>query len=179
LLQEIEAAEPDRPSRPGGVTFLPYLSGERTPHNDPNATGVVFGHTHATSRSDLGRAVLEGVAFAFADGRDVLRAAGADMQEVSVIGGGARSPLWGRILANVLGQPLIYRGGGEVGPAFGAARLSRLAVTGEDPAIVCVAPPIARVIEPDADLVAIYTKRLAIYRQLYRALRESFATRCD
>ena len=175
LLAEIEAAEHDRPSRPNSVIFLPYLSGERTPHNDPRATGVFFGLTHVAGRADLGRAVLEGVAFAFADGRDALLAAGADMQEVSVIGGGARSLLWGRILASALGQPLVYRAGGEVGPAFGAARLARLAAAHEDPATVCVAPPIARVVEPDADLAAVYTNRLAIYRQLYRALRASFA----
>ena len=175
LLAEIEAAGHDRPSRPNSVIFLPYLSGERTPHNDPRATGVFFGLTHVAGRADLGRAVLEGVAFAFADGRDALLAAGADMQQVSVIGGGARSLLWGRILASTLGQPLVYRAGGEVGPAFGAARLARLAAGHEDPATVCVAPPIARVIEPDADLAAVYMQRLAIYRQLYRALRESFA----
>jgi len=176
LLAEIEAAEHDGARSPRGVIFLPYLSGERTPHNNPNATGVFFGLTHATSRADLGRAVLEGVAFALADGRDVLLAAGADLHEVSVIGGGARSLLWGRILASVLGQGLVYRSGGEVGPAFGAARLARLAVTGEDPATVCVAPPTERVIEPDADLTEIYRQRLAVYRQLYRVLRESFAT---
>jgi xylulokinase len=174
LLAEIEAAEHGRPSNPS-VIFLPYLSGERTPYNDPRATGVFFGLTHVACRADLGRAVLEGVAFAFADGRDALLAAGADVQEMSVIGGGARSPLWGRILASTLGQPLVYRAGGEVGPAFGAARLARLAVRHEDPAAVCVAPPIERVVEPDATLAAVYTKRLPIYRQLYHALRESFA----
>jgi len=173
LLKEIEA-EDNAMRRPSNALFLPYLSGERTPHNDPDATGVFFGLTHATSRVDLGRAVLEGVAFAFADGRDVLLAAGADLHEVSVIGGGARSPLWGRILANVLGQPLTYRHGGEMGPAFGAARLARLSGGHEDVAAVCVAPSAAHVIEPDADLHDRYLHRLEAYRRLYRTLREVF-----
>jgi xylulokinase len=175
LLAEIETAEVEHPGKPSSVIFLPYLSGERTPHNDPQATGVFFRLTHETSRADLGRAVLEGVAFAFADGRDVLLAAGADLREVAVIGGGARSALWGRVLASVLRQPLVYHAGGEVGPAFGAARLARLSVSQEDPTTVCTPPPIARVVEPDADLAGRYAKRLAIYRQLYRTLRESFA----
>ena len=134
LLDEIEA------SPAGDLVFLPYLSGERTPHNDPYAKGVFFGLTHDTGRAQLGRAVLEGVAFAFADGQDALLAAGASVDTVSVIGGGARSRYWGRILASVLGQPLTYHPGGETGPAFGAARLARLAVSGEAPADVCTPP---------------------------------------
>ena len=130
LLAEVEAAGRGT----GSLLFLPYLSGERTPHNDPDAKGVFFGLTHDHTRADLARAVLEGVAYAFADGQDVLGEAGTEIATVSVIGGGARSRLWGRILADVLGRPLTYHAGGDVGPAFGAARLARLAVTGEDPA---------------------------------------------
>jgi xylulokinase len=166
LLEEIAAADRDP-----GVIFLPYLSGERTPHNDPHATGLFCGLTHATSRADLGRAVLEGVAFAFVDAQDALRDAGTEIGSVSVIGGGARSAVWGRILASALDRPLRYHGGGDVGPAFGAARLARLAVTGETPGSVCIAPPLARVIEPDAALRTRYGERLATYRRLYLALR--------
>ena len=136
LLEEVEAAGFEG----GNVIFLPYLSGERTPHNDPNARGVFFGLTHDTDRAALGRAVLEGVAFAFLDGQDALLAAGADIGQVSIIGGGARSSSWARILASALGRPLTYHSGGAMGPAYGAARLARLATTGEPPDQVCVPP---------------------------------------
>lgn len=174
LLEEVAAADRDP-----GVIFLPYLSGERTPHNDPHAKGVFFGLTHATTRADLGRAVLEGVAFAFADGQDALRAAGAEIHAVSVIGGGARSALWGRILASALDQPLHYHSSGDVGPAFGAARLARLAVRGETARAVCVAPPVTHIVEPDPALRARYGDRLMTYRRLYRQLREVFALCAD
>jgi len=171
LLAEIEAAD-----REPGVVFLPYLSGERTPHNDPHARGVFFGLRHDTTRADLGRAVLEGVAFALADGQEALRAGHTDIDEVSVIGGGARSPFWGRILATALNRPLCYRTGGAVGPAFGAARLARLAVTGEAPGQVCTAPAIERTVEPDPGLRDGLAARLSVYRHLYGVLRETFAT---
>ena len=157
------------------VIFLPYLSGERTPHNDPHAKGVFFGMSHATERVDLTKAVLEGVAFAFADGQDALLAAGTTIDEVTVIGGGARSRSWGEILASVLNRPLIYRSGGEVGPAFGAARLARLAVTGESPEAVCTAPPVADVVEPKEEWRERYSEKLQTYRRLYADLKTTFA----
>src|SRR5215468_8868693 len=147
LLAEAERIDPDP-----RLIFLPYLSGERTPHNDPAATGLFVGLTHATARADLARAVLEGVAFSLADGQAALLDAHASIGRVSVIGGGARSRFWGRILASALDRPLHYHAGAEVGPAFGAARLARLAVTGEQPAAVCTAPPIQAVIEPEPAL---------------------------
>lgn len=170
LLAEAEAAQHD-----GGVLFLPYLSGERTPHDDPNARGVFFGIGHETTRADLCRAVLEGVAFAFADGQDALLAAGAPIERVSVIGGGARSRLWGVILASALGRSLDYREGGATGPAFGAARLARLADTRERPEDVCTAPELSESIEPDPELSARFADRLARWRRLYQSLRERFA----
>ena len=151
--------------------FLPYLTGERTPHNDPHAKGVFFGLDQATSRGDLGWAVLEGVAFAFADGYDALLEAGTGIDEVSVIGGGSRSALWGRILAAALRHPLTYHAGSEVGPALGAARLARLAATGERPGEVCTPPPVDRVVEPDEDLAGRLAPRLERWRALYRVLR--------
>jgi xylulokinase len=167
LLAEVEADSPG----PARVLFLPYLSGERTPHNDPDATGVLVGLTHDTGRAEIGRAVLEGVAFAFADGQQALEEAGTQIGEVSVIGGGARSMLWGRILASVLQRPLTYRAGGQVGPAQGAARLARLCVTEEAPDEVCTALPVESVIEPDPDLTDHYAERLMAYHQLYADLK--------
>ncbi len=171
LLAEIEALDRD----PGGVIFLPYLSGERTPHNDPHARGVFFGLTHASERADLARAVLEGVAFALADGQTALLEAGTAIERVWVIGGGARSPFWGRILASVLDRSLCYAADAELGPAFGVTRLARLAVENEAPHAVCTEPAVERVIEPVPALRERYRDRLASYRALYRALRETFA----
>ena len=171
LLAEVEAGT--EPSR--RLIFLPYLSGERTPHDDPHAAGVFFGLDHDTGRAGLTRAVLEGVAFAFADATSAVQAAGTGIDEISVIGGGARSRLWGRILASVLDRPLVYREAGEVGPALGAARLARLGVDGGAPADVCPKPPEAFTAEPDRAWVDHYAARRPLFRRLYRELRESFA----
>jgi xylulokinase len=170
LLAEVERGF----GRDSSVIFLPYLSGERTPHNDPNAKGVFFGLTHGTDRGDLARAVLEGVAFAFADGQQALSAAGTNLGEVSVIGGGAKSEVWGRVLASVLDLPLVYREGAELGPAFGAARLARLAVTREDPSEICTSPPEQQVIQPDPELQDRYAVMHLRYRRLYHQLKSSF-----
>ncbi len=168
LVSEAERAEARLERAP---LFLPYLTGERTPHNDPHAKGVFFGLDQATRRGDLGWAVLEGVAFAFADGHDALLETGTEIDSLSVIGGGARSPLWGRILAAALRRSLTYHAGGEVGPALGAARLARLAVTGECPGEVCTPPRTDRVVEPDEELVGRLAPRLERWRALYRVLR--------
>jgi xylulokinase len=171
LLAEVEA----NAATPSPVLFLPYLSGERTPHNDPGARGVFFGLSHATTRAELARAVLEGVAFAFADGLQALRDAGGVPLEITLIGGGSRSELWARIVASTLGEPLLVRERAELGPAFGAARLGRLAVTGESVDQVCHAPPVVRRIEPLEALQEPYRRRLETFRDLYRRLRTLFA----
>ena len=150
--------------------FLPYLAGERTPHNDPHAKGVFFGLDLATRRGDLGWAVLEGVAFAFADGYQALMEAGSAIDEISVIGGGARSTLWSRILAAALRCGLTHHAGGEIGPALGAARLARLAATGERPEAICTRPDIERVAEPEEELAERLAPRLERWRALYRVL---------
>ena len=170
LLEEVAARE-ETTSAP---LFLPYLSGERTPHDDPHAKGVFFGLTHEHGRADLGWAVLEGVALALADGQEALLAAGSPIGDVTVIGGGARSRLWGRLLAAALDRPMIYPAGAEIGPAFGAARLARLATTGERAAEICVAPPAERVIEPEPPLAARCRERRVTFRRVYHALRDTF-----
>jgi xylulokinase len=154
--------------------FLPYLSGERTPHNDAQARGVFFGLSAETTSADLAYAVLEGVAYAFADGIDVLREAGSEIGDVTVVGGAARLPYWGPMLASALDVPLTYREGGEVGGAFGAARLGRLAATGEDPVKVCTAPKVSRVVQPVAALKEQMAPRRALFVSLYKNLKTSF-----
>jgi xylulokinase len=154
--------------------FLPYLSGERTPHNDPHAKGLLFGLTHQSDAAAIGQAVLEGVAFAFRDGLDALNDSGAPVGSITVIGGGAKSHYWGRILASALGRPLLYRAGGEVGPAYGAARLAQLADTGGAVETICQAPAITHVAEPDKELADRYSERMPKYRALYRNLKSAF-----
>ena len=174
-LNECLAAAEGRGLRRHAPYFLPYLSGERTPHNDAAARGVFFGMTADTDAVDLVLAVLEGVALAFVDGQEVLLEAGSSIAEICVTGGGSRSIFWGRILAAALNRPLIYRKGSEVGAAFGAARLARLAVTGESLESVCTQPSINRVIEPDAALSALLAARRPLFTNLYRDLRNAFA----
>lgn len=159
---------------PGPLVFLPYLSGERTPHNDPHAKGVFFGLTHATERGALAQAVLEGVAFAFADGMDALSEAGTEIGDLAVVGGGARSRHWGRILASTLNRRLVYPSGAETGPAFGAARLARLAATGEPAEEVCIPLPAETEVEPDVRLSEALERRRRVFTRLYPALVESF-----
>ena len=161
-------------SKPNSVLFLPYLSGERTPHNNPNAKGVFFGLDNDTDAAALGRAVLEGVAFAFADGQQVLIDAGAQIDEVTVIGGGAQSPLWGLILASVLQRPLIYREGSEVGPAFGAARLARIGVESVPAQQVCVQGNVTQTILPDQTMQNFYTKQYITFKALYQSVKPYF-----
>ena len=155
--------------------FLPYLTGERTPHNDPHARGVFFGLRPDTAPAELTAAVLEGVAFAFADGLDVLTEQSDSVGEISVTGGGARVPYWGRLIAAALRRPLTYREGGEVGAALGAARLARLAAGEGDEAEVCAAPPVARIVHPDATLAALLASRRRTFQRLYRDLKGAFA----
>ncbi|HVV69530.1 MAG TPA: xylulokinase [Gammaproteobacteria bacterium] len=171
LLEEAETTPPSHDT----IIFLPYLSGERTPHNDPYARGVFFGLSHTTQRSDLTRAVLEGVAFAFADGQDAMLAAQLPIQEVAVVGGGARSIYWGRILATVLNRPLVYREDREAGAALGAARLGWLAVHSINPENAFSTPPIENTVAPEQNLLETYAKKRAIFQQLYGQLRGVFA----
>ena len=171
LLAEAEAAF----TGPSRLLVLPYLSGERTPHDDPHARGVVFGLTPGTTRAELVLAALEGVAFTFADARDALAEGGTHIASAGIVGGGARSAFWTRLIASVLGVPLRLYAGGARGPAFGAARLARLALGGEAPADVLVEPPVQRVVEPDPVLTDAYAPRVAAFRRLYRALRPEFA----
>lgn len=155
----------------GSELFLPYLSGERTPHNDPHVRGAFLGLSHDSDAGRMAAAVLEGVAFAHADGLAALQVAGTRIDSLSVIGGGARSTWWGRIIASTLGVRLDYLDGGEVGPALGAARLARIAVTGADPASICIRPPVRESIAPDPELAERLAPKLARFRSAYAAIR--------
>jgi xylulokinase len=166
-------AEMPTPREPSPAWFLPYLSGERTPLNDGSVRGAFAGLSHQTGRADLTQAVLEGVAYSFRDCLDALAQSGTIVREADVIGGGSRSRAWIGILAAVLGIPLHRLGDGEHGGAFGAARLGRIAATGEDPERVCVPPPRVETILPDPDLAAAYAAHLPRYRKLGAAVRDA------
>jgi xylulokinase len=169
---ELTASLGERIAAPGRVTFLPYLGGERTPHNDAAVRGVLVGLGHESDRTALARAVVEGVAFALCDSRDALRAAGTEIERLSAVGGGTRSRYWLEVLATALGVPVEVPVAGDFGAAFGAARLGMIAATpGAEPARVCSAPAVAETVEPDATLASAYAGALARYRALYPAIR--------
>ncbi|CAH2915965.1 MAG: Xylulose kinase (EC [uncultured Paraburkholderia sp.] len=163
LLAEIEALPADALNT--APLFLPYLSGEPTPHNDPYAQGVFFGMNHATDRALLGYAVLEGVTLALTDGLDALRAAGTEAKALSLLGG-ARSDYWAQLLADALDTATRKHGGGETGAALGAA--------GGDPATVLSKPPIEKEFTPNPRRHAELRARLEAYRALYRHVRPLF-----
>jgi xylulokinase len=161
---------------PSPVLFLPYLSGERTPHNDAAARGVFLGIGHETDRNTMTQSVLEGVAFAFRDCQRVLGDAGTDFARAAAVGGGAKSRLWLQILANVLDRPLDLPRDGEFGAALGAARLGMAAALGGDPFVHMTPPPFETSIDPDPKLVPRYAEAYARYRALYPSLREIMHT---
>ncbi|MGP9418707.1 xylulokinase [Ewingella sp. AOP9-I1-14] len=165
LLAEITQLSPAQQRQ--APLFLPYLSGERTPHNDPQATGVFHGMTHSTDRATLGYSVLEGVAFGMADGLAVMQQAGTQLQQCSLVGGGARSDRWAQLVSDALDLPIVTHSGGEAGGALGAARLGWLAAGG-DVTEACRKPEIARRFQPQAENRDMLRERLQTYRQLYQ-----------
>ncbi|MGR9158349.1 xylulokinase [Rhizobium leguminosarum] len=156
---------------PTGVTFLPYLSGERTPHNDAVIRGAFIGLEHESSRIVLTQAVLEGVAFAIRDNLEALRSAGTGISRVTAIGGGSRSRYWLASIATALGVPVDLPADGDFGAAFGAARLGLIAATGADPIAVCTPPVTAGTIEPVSALSGAYEDAYKRYRALYPAIK--------
>ena len=168
-----EAASLDASGRALAPLFLPYLSGERSPHNHPQAQGVLFGLTHAHERAALAYAVVEGVCFGLLDGWRTFALPGdTPVRELSVVGGGARSAWWVQLLADTLGVPLTTHVAGEAGGALGAARLGWLAEGGTE-AEVCRTPPVAARFEPSRECGVLH-ERHARFGRLYAGLRDSF-----
>lgn len=161
----------DELKAPGSVTFLPYLSGERTPHNDAAIRGAFIGLGHESSRAVLTQAVLEGVTFAIRDNLEALKSAGTSVSRVTAIGGGSRSRYWLASIATALGVPVDLPADGDFGAAFGAARLGLVAATGADPLSVFTAPDTADTIEPIAGLTGAYDQAYGRYRALYPAIK--------
>ncbi len=156
---------------PSGVTFLPYLSGERTPHNNSLIRGSFTGLSHNDNRVALTQAVLEGVAFAFRDNLEALAKAGTRLESVMAIGGGSRSSYWLKALATALNMPVHLPADGDFGAAFGAARLGLIAAEKTDALAICTSPQIIKTIEPDKKHHAAYEAAYQRYTALYQALK--------
>ena len=150
---------------PGPVTFLPYLSGERTPHNDAALRGSFHGLSHSADRAALTRAVLEGVTFALADNQRALRQAGTELTSLTAVGGGSRSRYWLEMIATVLDLPVEIPADGDYGAAFGAARLGAMAA-GRSVEEICTRPATAEVIAPVTALQPAFAEALERFRGL-------------
>lgn len=158
---------------PSEEIFLPYLSGERTPHNNANARGSFVGLSHISDPVRMAQAVMEGVAFAFRDSQRVLADAGTKIDRLIAVGGGSNSPLWLKMIATNLDMEIHVPHDGDFGGAFGAARLGLCAAEGADPSEVCTMPEIKTTIAPDTALTQSYCDQYARYRALYPAIEEA------
>ena len=156
---------------PGGIRFLPYLSGERTPHDDAAIRGAFTGLDIAHGRAELTRAVLEGVAFALRDSLLALRETGAGIDRLLAIGGGAKSEYWVELLATILGVPLDLPTAGELGAALGAARLAQCAATGASPGAIMFKPSTKGTIEPNTELQDAFDAEHEKFRASYSKIR--------
>ena len=157
------------------VYFLPYLMGERSPHNDANARGTFIGMTMDTSRADMYQAVLEGVAFAIRDSLEVAKSLGIDIRRSKICGGGAKSPLWKKIIANVLNIDIDVIES-EEGPGYGGAMLAAVAC-GEYASVEEAATKLVKVVEtirPDKEIAFIYEERYHKFAKIYPTVKELF-----
>jgi len=157
------------------VYFLPYLMGERSPHNNPNARGTFIGMTMDTTRADMTQAVLEGVAFALRDSLEVARSLGIRLERTKICGGGAKSPLWKKMIANILNLKVDVIES-EEGPALGGAMLAAVAC-GEYENVEAAAARIVKIVdtvEPEPELVAKYEARYRQFKEIYPACKPLF-----
>ena len=157
------------------VFFLPYLMGERSPHNNPDARGVFFGMSMDSTRADMTQAVLEGVAFGLRDSLEVARSLGIKIERTKICGGGAKSPLWKKIIANVMNLKVDVLEV-EEGPSMGGAMLAAVGC-GAYPDVETIGKKMAHVVdtvEPEPELVAKYEERYQKFRKLYPAMKDLF-----
>ncbi|MEL7092405.1 MAG: xylulokinase [Pseudomonadota bacterium] len=156
---------------PGRALFLPYLGGERTPHNDAQVRGAFLGLAHETDRAAGTRAVLEAVAFAFRDSLAAMQATGTPLDALIAVGGGAASDVWLQTIATVLGLPIAVPAQGDYGAAYGAARLGLMAAGDGGPEIA-TPPETARTFDPDTALTAAFDDAYMRYRTAYTAIKD-------
>ncbi len=146
---------------------LPYLSGERTPHNHPHAQGLFFGLTHQHEAAHLIYSVIEGVCFGLLDGLQGLKDASTTLT-LSLVGGGTRSSLWAQLIADTLNLSLATRSGSEAAGALGAARLARIAQGGHIEQ-TCLPMPVLERFEPDTHQQSILSTRYDRFKALYES----------
>src|SRR5829696_7406966 len=175
----VEAASGVRPGSEG-LVFLPYLSGERTPHLDPKARGAFFGLTARHGVEHMTRAVMEGVIFSLRDSLEIMRGLGVPVEEVRATGGGARSDLWRQLQADIYGTP-IRRTVADEGPAYGAALLAGVAsgTYADVDEAVSVVKLREEITDPDTDRAEIYEELYEIYRSLYPATSSTMSRLAD
>ena len=171
------AAEQSRITKLGEnqVFYLPYLMGERSPHNNPDARAMFIGMSMDTTREDMTQAVLAGVAFGLRDSLEVARSLGIQMERTKICGGGAKSPLWKKIIANVMNMKVDVIES-EEGPALGGAMLAAVGC-GEYEDVETIAKKLVKVIdtvEPEEELVAKYEERYQKFRKIYPTVKELF-----
>ena len=154
-----------------GILFQPYLRGERTPHNDVSARAAFAGLDATSDSVDLARAVLEGVAFSLRMAQDLLTDGAQAHSSLCLVGGGAKSALWSRIIATVLGRPIAVVQDAGCVPALGAARLAMVASGEADLEAVAFAPALAYTAEPTFGEGAAWDQRFQAFRKLYPALK--------
>ena len=157
---------------PQDVRFLPYLSGERTPHNDSTIRGAFLGLDIGTDRAALTRSVMEGVSFALRDSLEALKSTGAKLDRVLAIGGGARSAYWVELLSTILNLPVDLPAQGEFGAALGAARLAICGVTGADPKAVMTQPLVKKTVQPRQDMLVQYEVAYQKFHASYPVLKQ-------
>ncbi|WP_028957508.1 xylulokinase [Sulfitobacter sp. 20_GPM-1509m] len=168
---ELTGALGDTLLPPSSLRFLPYLSGERTPHNDAEIRGAFTGLSTSTTREDLTRAVLEGVAFGLRDSFDALQATDAKLESLIAIGGGSASRYWLRMIATALDIPLRLPASGEFGAALGAARLGMIAACDGPPESIILPPEIKEEILPNQGCRAAFVEAYAAFRAAYPGLK--------
>ncbi|MEM7599664.1 MAG: xylulokinase [Pseudomonadota bacterium] len=156
---------------PGRALFLPYLGGERTPHNDAQVRGAMIGLEHVSDRAALARAVLEGVSFAFRDSLNAMNATGTRPARLLAVGGGSNSDYWLSAIATALDCPVDVPEDGDFGAAYGAARLGLMAAE-KSGAEIATPPKIARSIDPDPSLEPAFAEAHQRYTQTYLALKD-------
>jgi len=171
LTKEAQMAEPGSE----GLIFLPYLTGERTPHRDADARGVLFGLSARHTRAHIVRVVLEGITFAMRDSLEIIRELGIRVEEIRATGGGAKSSFWRQLQADIYGAP-VYTPSNTEGPAFGAALMAGVGA-GLFSDLADAADElvhIATTAEPDPERIEVYDEFYRVFRSLYPALRERF-----
>ena len=156
---------------PNKMQFLPYLSGERTPHNDSVIRGAILNIDITSTRGDMVQTIMEGVSFALRDSLEALNSTGTELSQILGIGGGTQSPFWVEQLATVLNLQIDLPEKGEFGAALGAARLALVGTTGQDPEAIMTAPKVAKSILPRDEFIEEYQDAYERYRKSYPALR--------